>query len=99
MGVSKGEYRGLGYHGRPCLSLCGGGVREAVLAGTGYTIASEWMFTAELQCGSVVSILDDWALPDVELFVVFPTGRQASVKARAFAAFMENQLARLSPSS
>ena len=73
------------------------GVREAVLAGMGYAIASEWMFTAEIRSGSVVSVLDDWALPDVELFVVFPTGRQASAKARAFAVFMENELA--SPSS
>jgi DNA-binding transcriptional LysR family regulator len=73
------------------------GVREAVLAGMGYAIASEWMFTAEIRAGSVVSVLDDWALPDVELFVVFPTGRQASAKARAFAVFMENELA--SPSS
>jgi DNA-binding transcriptional LysR family regulator len=73
------------------------GVREAVLAGMGYAIASEWMFTAEIRSGSVVSVLDDWALPNVELFVVFPTGRQASAKARAFAVFMENELA--SPSS
>jgi DNA-binding transcriptional LysR family regulator len=75
------------------------GVREAVLADMGYAIASEWMFTAELQSGSVVTVLDDWALPDVELFVVFPTGRQTNAKARAFAAFIGNQLARLSLSS
>jgi DNA-binding transcriptional LysR family regulator len=66
------------------------GVREAVLADMGYAIASEWMFTAELQSGSVVTVLDDWALPDVELFVVFPTGRHTNAKARAFAAFIEN---------
>jgi len=72
-------------------------VREAVLSGMGYAIASEWMFTAEIRSGSVVSVLDDWALPDIELFVVFPTGRQASAKARAFAVFMENEFA--SPSS
>jgi DNA-binding transcriptional LysR family regulator len=75
------------------------GVREGVLAGMGYAIASEWMFTEELRSGSVVTVLDDWALPDVELFVVFPTGRQASAKARAFAAFMESQLARPSAPS
>jgi DNA-binding transcriptional LysR family regulator len=68
------------------------GVREGVLAGMGYAIASEWMFTEELRSGLVLSVLDDWALPDVELFVIFPTGRQASAKARAFAAFMEDQL-------
>ena len=75
------------------------GVREAVLAGMGYAIASEWMFTAELQSGSVITVLDDWTLPDVELFVVFPTGRQANAKARAFAVFMENELASRSSSS
>jgi DNA-binding transcriptional LysR family regulator len=69
------------------------GVREAVLAGLGYAIASEWMFGTELRLGSVVSVLDDWVLPDVELFVVYPTGRQTNAKARVFAAFMENQLA------
>lgn len=69
------------------------GVREGVLADLGYAIASEWMFTPELRSGSVVSVLDDWLLPDVELFVIYPTGRQASAKARAFAVFMENQLA------
>jgi DNA-binding transcriptional LysR family regulator len=69
------------------------GVRAAVLAGMGYAIASEWMFSPELRSGSVVSVLDDWMLPDVELFVIYPTGRQANAKARAFAAFMEDQLA------
>jgi DNA-binding transcriptional LysR family regulator len=69
------------------------GVREGVLAGMGYAVASEWMFSPELRSGSVVSVLDDWVLPDVELFVIYPTGRQASAKARTFAAFMENQLA------
>lgn len=75
------------------------GVREGVLAGIGYTIASEWMFTAELRSGLVVSVLDDWVLPNVELFVLYPTGRQVSAKARAFAAFMESQLASGNPSS
>jgi DNA-binding transcriptional LysR family regulator len=75
------------------------GVREGVLAGIGYTIASEWMFTAELWSGLVVPVLDDWVLPSVELFVLYPTGRQVSARARAFAAFMENQLASGKPSS
>jgi DNA-binding transcriptional LysR family regulator len=69
------------------------GVREAVFAGLGFTIASEWMFAPELETGAVVSILDDWSLPDVELFAVYPTGRQASAKARAFVNFIERQIA------
>lgn len=69
------------------------GVRESVLAGLGLAIASEWMFAAELASGAVVSVLNDWQLPAVGLWAVFPTGRQASAKARAFADFVERLLA------
>ena len=69
------------------------GVREGVLAGLGFTIASEWAFAPELKSGAVISVLDDWSLPPVNLWAVFPTGRQASAKARAFASFVESQMA------
>jgi DNA-binding transcriptional LysR family regulator len=69
------------------------GVREAVFAGLGFAIACEWTFAPELKSGSVVPVLDDWSLPTADLWAVFPTGRQASGKARAFAGFMEQQLA------
>jgi DNA-binding transcriptional LysR family regulator len=68
------------------------GVREAVLAGLGFAIASEWMFAPELKSGAVVSVLDDWSLPLVDLWVLFPAGRQASAKARAFAEFIESEV-------
>jgi DNA-binding transcriptional LysR family regulator len=68
------------------------GVREGVLAGLGFSIASEWMFPSELAAGSVVSVLDEWSLPEVELWAIFPTGRQASAKARTFARFIERHL-------
>jgi DNA-binding transcriptional LysR family regulator len=69
------------------------GVREAVLAGLGISIgSSEWMFAPELKSGAVRTLLADWSLPNVELWAVFPTGRQASVKARAFAMFVEDRL-------
>jgi DNA-binding transcriptional LysR family regulator len=69
------------------------GVREAVFAGLGLAVASEWMFAPELLSGIVESVLDDWVLPAVDLWAVFPTGRQASAKARAFADFIEGQMA------
>src|SRR5262249_10678727 len=68
------------------------GVREGVFAGLGLAIASEWMFAPELKSGAVKSVLDDWLLPPVDLWVVFPTGRQASAKARAFASYIEEQM-------
>lgn len=75
------------------------GVREAVLAGLGLAITSEWMFAPELQSGIVRAVLQDWTLPPIGLWTVFPTGRRASAKARAFAAFIEGQLATFSSSA
>ncbi|WP_395609887.1 LysR family transcriptional regulator [Pseudomonas sp. B22129] len=72
------------------------GIREAVLAGLGLTISSEWMFAPELQAGAVKSVLQDWTLPPIDLWAVFPTGRQASAKARAFVAFVESRMVQTS---
>lgn len=65
------------------------GIRTAVLADMGLTIASEWMFTPELADGRVQAVLSDWSLPDIDLWAVFPSGRMATAKARAFAEFVE----------
>jgi DNA-binding transcriptional LysR family regulator len=69
------------------------GVRTAVLAGLGLAIASEWVFGPELKSGAVVSVLQDWLLPPVDLSAVFPAGRRASAKARAFASFIQSEVA------
>jgi DNA-binding transcriptional LysR family regulator len=45
------------------------------------------MFAPELMSGTVRRILEDWNLPPIDLWAVFPTGRLASAKARAFADF------------
>jgi DNA-binding transcriptional LysR family regulator len=65
------------------------GVRAAVLADVGLTIASEWMFSPELRSGAVRAVLLEWSLPAVDLWAVFPTGRTATAKARAFVDFFE----------
>ena len=75
----------------------GEGVRAAVLAGLGLAIASEWLFGPELESGEVVSVLEDWLLPPVDLWAVFPAGRQASVKARAFASFIQTEMSKATP--
>jgi DNA-binding transcriptional LysR family regulator len=46
----------------------------------------------ELKSGAVQVVLTDWLLPTVDLWALFPTGRQASAKARAFASFVETQM-------
>lgn len=69
------------------------GVRSAVLAHMGIAVASEWMFGPELASGQVQRVLPGWTLPAMDLWTVFPSGRKASAKARAFAAFVEELLA------
>jgi DNA-binding transcriptional LysR family regulator len=68
------------------------GVRAAVIAGMGYAIASQWMFAPELASGAVRPVLNDWTLPTIDLWALFPAGRKVSAKARAFAAFVEASL-------
>jgi DNA-binding transcriptional LysR family regulator len=51
------------------------------------------MFAPELASGEVKAVLTDWVIAPIGLWAVFPTGRVASAKARAFAAFVEEQLA------
>ncbi len=70
----------------------GEGLRAAVLAGMGLTITSEWLFARELRQRIVRPVLLDWSLPPMDLWSVFPTGRRASAKVRAFITFMETEL-------
>ncbi|WP_085694608.1 MULTISPECIES: LysR family transcriptional regulator [unclassified Pseudomonas] len=68
------------------------GLRAAVLAGQGLSVASWWMFEPELASGAVVEVLQDWTLPPQDLWAVFPTGRMASAKARAFVDHVQKTL-------
>ncbi|MDR9751781.1 LysR family transcriptional regulator [Pseudomonas sp. SZMC_28357] len=68
------------------------GVRVAVLADLGLSLSSEWMFAPELANGTVRPTLQDWQLPDMDLWALLPAGRMASAKARAFIGFVERLL-------
>ncbi|WP_144160721.1 LysR family transcriptional regulator [Paraburkholderia sp. BCC1885] len=68
------------------------GIREAVLSDLGFAITTEWMFARELDSGEVSEVLEEWSLPPIDLWAVFPTGRQVSAKARTFASFMESRM-------
>ena len=63
------------------------GVRAAVLAGAGIAVGTEWMFTPEVADGTVKEVLRDWELPASAIWAIFPAGRAASTKARAFVSF------------
>ena len=62
--------------------------RVAAKADMGLVVTSDWMFWPELQNSEVTRVLEDWELPKIDLWAVFPTGRLASAKARAFTDFV-----------
>lgn len=70
------------------------GVREAVLAGQGFAITSRWMFAPELASGTVLPVLQEWTLPPMELWVIYPSGKLTSTKARAFTKWFETIIAK-----
>jgi DNA-binding transcriptional LysR family regulator len=70
------------------------GVREAVLNGQGFAICSHWMFAPELASGEVVPVLEKWNLPPMDLWVIYPSGRLSSAKARAFVKWFEKIISR-----
>lgn len=70
----------------------GEGLKAAVLADLGCAIVSEWIIRDDLHHGRVRQVLADWSLPGVDLWAVYPAGRRAPLKARAFVDFLEQSL-------
>ena len=68
------------------------GVRAAVLANAGLAISSAWMFAPEIAAGTVRVVLQNWELPRIDLWAVFPAGRTATAKARTFTEFVEETM-------
>ena len=89
--VKNGAEESVALNGR-IRSTAAEAVREAVLADLGFAVASDGMLGIELESGAVREVLADWRLPSIDIWAVFPTGRRASAKARAFAAFVEREL-------
>lgn len=68
------------------------GLREAMLAGIGFGIASEWITRDARAATQLDARLPDYELPAIDLWAIYPAGRQASARARAFAAHVTNIL-------
>ena len=65
------------------------GVRAAAPANAGIAIVSEWMFAPEIADATIKVVLQDWELPRIDLWAVFPAGRTATTKARTFTQFVQ----------
>jgi len=70
------------------------GVVACAAAGLGVAVASIWMCAEELASGALREILTDYSLDPIPVFIVFPAGRRPSQKARIFAEYLEQAVAR-----
>jgi DNA-binding transcriptional LysR family regulator len=71
------------------------GIREAIFAGIGFAIISEWSTSDAISNRLIETRLDDYHLPSVDLWAIFPAGRQPSARARAFAEHMQGVMRRM----
>jgi DNA-binding transcriptional LysR family regulator len=69
------------------------GVVACAVAGLGIALASRWMCAEELADGRLEPVLPGSLLEPIQAYVVFPSGRRPSRKARAFSDYLSAALA------
>lgn len=70
----------------------GGAMRAAAVAGVGLAVLPTFLIEDELAEGSLVTVLDDYELPAIDIYAVHPPGPHVPPKVRAFIDFMAAQL-------
>lgn len=68
------------------------GVREALFAGIGFSIVSEWVMRNARAGEDIERRLDEYQLPGIDLWAVHPAGRQPSARARTFATHVQTTM-------
>ena len=68
-------------------------VREAVLAGAGLAVLTDYVVDADLSNGRLFHVLPEWSLPRGDIHAVFPTTRYRPAKVRAFVELLTQLLA------
>ncbi len=70
-------------------------LRQAALAGAGFTMLPTWMVGEDLAAGTLVPLLPDWVLPDIDLRVGYAAGRHTTRRLRAFLDLAQEEIPRL----
>jgi len=68
------------------------------LAGFGILMRSQWDVHPHLQSGKLKQVLQDWTLPEADIFAVYPNRENVSAKVNAFVKFLANRFLRDSAS-
>lgn len=70
-------------------------LRQAALAGAGFTMLPTWMVGEDLAAGALQVLLPDWSLTDIDLCVGYASGRHTTGRLRAFLDFAQREIPRL----
>jgi len=63
-------------------------LRDAVVKGRGIALLPTFIVGADLQEGSLRSILTDYPAPEIAVYAIYPPTRHLSVKVRMFIDFL-----------
>ena len=70
------------------------GATVAAIAGLGIMTTSQWGCRTEMEAGTLVQVLGDWRMGEIDINAVFPTASAAKPSARAFVEHMIQVLRR-----
>lgn len=73
------------------------GLVACAVAGLGIAVASEWQCEEELRSGALVSILAQYTPDPLDVWMIFPAGRQPARRARVFADYLTTSFAAEGP--
>ena len=76
----------------PLSSNDGSAVLHWALEGRGIVVRSQWEIEGHLKRAELVSLLEDWSLPDANIHAVYLERNQLSVKLRTFVDFLGDYL-------
>ena len=62
--------------------------RSAALAGQGVIWQPTFIIGEDLRAGSLVRLLPEWSLPDIDVLAVYPSRRHLSAKVRLMVDFL-----------
>jgi DNA-binding transcriptional LysR family regulator len=67
-------------------------IRESLAMGMGVGLAPEWLVRDLLTSGQLVHVLPKWSGPPQEAFLLYPSRRYQSLRARLFIAFLQERI-------
>ncbi|MCF4996329.1 LysR family transcriptional regulator [Pseudomonas syringae] len=67
-------------------------IREMVLSGLGISLSPEWLFTADIEQGTVVTVLDNYQTSALPVSAVLSRERRRSARTMAFIDFLRERL-------